>query len=83
MLQSRDRIHRLGLKDTDETNYYYYFLEGQKGRRNTIDYKIYERLKDKETVMIDSIEGTEIGVPFSSTEKDEIIELMNEELRNV
>src|SRR5699024_9339911 len=26
MLQSRDRIHRLGLKDTDETNYYYFFL---------------------------------------------------------
>ena len=81
MLQSRDRIHRLGLKDNDETNYYYYFLEGQEGKRNTIDQKIYKRLKEKEKVMIDSIEGTHLGVDFSIDEKEEIINIIKEELK--
>lgn len=81
MLQSRDRIHRLGLKDNDETNYYYYFLEGQEGKRNTIDQKIYQRLKEKEKVMIDSIEGTHLGVEFSIDEKEEIINMIKEELK--
>ncbi|MCL8496278.1 helicase C-terminal domain-containing protein, partial [Apilactobacillus sp. F1] len=48
MLQSRDRIHRLGLKDTDETNYYYFFSEGLPGMEGYIDDRIYDRLKDKE-----------------------------------
>lgn len=49
MLQSRDRIHRLGLQENQETNYYYLMLEGQDGKRSTIDSKIYNRLKEKET----------------------------------
>lgn len=80
MLQSRDRIHRLGLKDTDETNYYYFALEGENGKRSTIDKKIYYKLKEKEKIMIDSIEGTHIGVDFSIDEKEEIINMINEEL---
>lgn len=76
MLQSRDRIHRLGLDDNDETNYYYFMLEGQEGQRNTIDLKVYNRLKEKEKVMINTIEGTQIGVEFSMSEKDEILEMM-------
>ncbi|PEI94987.1 helicase SNF2 [Bacillus pseudomycoides] len=56
MLQSRDRIHRLGLKKTDYTQYYYFMLQGNEGERNTIDERIYYRLKDKEKRMIDAIE---------------------------
>ncbi len=76
MLQSRDRIHRLGLDDNDETNYYYFMLEGQEGQRDTIDTKVYNRLKEKEEVMINTIEGTHIGVEFSLDEKEEILEMM-------
>ncbi|WP_052123818.1 DEAD/DEAH box helicase [Streptococcus phocae] len=47
MLQSRDRIHRLGLPQNQETNYYYFMLEGQSGCRSTIDSKIYTRLNEK------------------------------------
>lgn len=76
MLQSRDRIHRLGLKDTDKTNYYYFLLEGNDEFRNTIDRKIYERLKEKEDVMLEAIESTHIGVEAYVNERDEILRIM-------
>lgn len=56
MLQSRDRIHRLGLPDGQYTQYYYFMLEGERDGRNTIDEKIYIRLKEKEERMINAIE---------------------------
>lgn len=56
MLQSRDRIHRLGLPEGQYTQYYYFMLEGERDKRNTIDEKIYIRLKEKELRMIDAIE---------------------------
>jgi len=80
MLQSRDRIHRLGLNKDDSTNYYYFQLQGQDGKRSTIDKKIYNRLKEKEEKMIESIEGTQIGVSYSIDERNEILSLMEEEL---
>ena len=40
-LQSKDRIHRLGLQPTQETNYYYIVSE------NSIDQIIHKRLKEK------------------------------------
>ncbi|MED4531499.1 SNF2-related protein [Metabacillus fastidiosus] len=56
LLQSRDRIHRLGLKQDDYTQYYFLMLQGQPGERNTIDERIYYRLKDKEDRMLAAIE---------------------------
>lgn len=56
LLQSRDRIHRLGLKENAYTQYYYLMLQGQSGERNTIDERIYYRLKDKEDRMLAAIE---------------------------
>lgn len=47
MLQSRDRIHRLGLLNTDKTTYYYLMLESPNEIFPSIDYKIYKRLADK------------------------------------
>lgn len=76
MLQSRDRIHRLGLEDTDETNYYYFLLEGNDEFRNTIDRKVYERLREKEDVMIEAIESTHIGVEAYIDEREEILKIM-------
>jgi hypothetical protein len=78
MLQSRDRIHRLGLPENTVTNYYYFMLEGVENHRSTIDLKIYNRLKEKEQRMLAAIEGDNLAVEFSSDEKTEILELMME-----
>lgn len=52
-LQSRDRIHRLGIHDHQETNYFILqsYFDG-----NSIDNKIYSRLNEKELVMKKAIE---------------------------
>ena len=80
MLQSRDRIHRLGLKEDQVTNYFYFMLEGQNGRRSTIDQKIYYRLLSKRDIMYEAIESPMVAPQFSINEKDEILEMMLEEL---
>jgi SNF2 family DNA or RNA helicase len=67
MLQSRDRIHRLGLPADQYTQYYYFILEGAEERRNSIDEKIYIRLKEKELRMIEAIEN---GVLEPDPEED-------------
>ncbi|HDR7797308.1 TPA: DEAD/DEAH box helicase [Bacillus tropicus] len=62
MLQSRDRIHRLGLKDDQYTRYYYLMTEGDRAHGGFIDQAIYKRLKEKEQVMFDAIDG-ELLIP--------------------
>ncbi len=57
MLQSRDRIHRLGLADDQYTRYYYLMTEGNKAHDGFIDRLVYNRLKEKEAVMMNAIEG--------------------------
>lgn len=76
MLQSRDRIHRLGLPEGQYTQYYYFMLEGENEKRNTIDERIYIRLKEKEQRMIDAIER---GVLQPNPEEDyqDILDLFN------
>ncbi|WP_041601477.1 SNF2-related protein [Halobacillus halophilus] len=56
LLQSRDRIHRLGLKKDAYTQYYFLMLQGQKDERNSLDERIYYRLMDKEDRMLSAIE---------------------------
>lgn len=53
-VQSKDRIHRYGLKDDTVTNYYYILSE------NSIDETINQRLYLKEQRMIDIVESTPI-----------------------
>ncbi len=55
-LQSRDRIHRLGIKDTDKTNYYIYLNIYDADRKESKDIEIYEALKKKEDLMKKSID---------------------------
>lgn len=57
MLQSRDRIHRLGLDENQYTRYYYLMTNGSKAQGGYIDKLVYKRLKEKEEVMMDAIEG--------------------------
>lgn len=53
-LQSKDRIHRVGLKPEDKINYYYFISE------KSIDETIHERLTEKEARMMAILEGQEI-----------------------
>lgn len=58
MIQSKDRINRLGLDKNDYTQYYYLILNNDDVYNNSIDDKTYKRLKEKEKIMIESIENT-------------------------
>jgi len=64
-IQSKDRIHRYGLKSTDKINYYYLVTEG------SIDEKIHEVLKEKERRMREVIESEEIPL-FNNLDDDAI-----------
>ncbi len=55
-LQSRDRIHRLGLKENEITNYYLYVNQYTDNVEDSADYKILSSLKTKEKRMLNSIE---------------------------
>lgn len=79
MLQSRDRIHRLGLNKGQETNYYYFCLNGQPESRSTIDKKIYNKLNEKKEIMLKAIERTSLSVEYTIDEKAEILQIMQED----
>lgn len=58
LLQSKDRIHRLGLPDDQKTRYYFMqqvFMRN--GARFSLDEVIYGRLKEKENTMLNAIDG--------------------------
>jgi SNF2 family DNA or RNA helicase len=74
LLQSKDRIHRLGLPEDAITQWY--FLENVykwKYSQYSFDDKIYKRLKDKEKNMLDAIENNEFEDPSTSQEDIELI----------
>ncbi len=62
-IQSKDRIHRVGLNADDKINYYYIVSE------NTIDLRIHERLIIKEKRMLEIIESQEIPL-FKENDSD-------------
>lgn len=58
LLQSKDRIHRLGLPDDQYTQYYYQQLVYQtEDGLWSLDEAIYTRLKEKEQIMLDAIDN--------------------------
>lgn len=61
MLQSRDRINRLGLSQDDYTQYYYLVLQNDDYYNDSIDLKTLKRLDEKEKIMIQSIEVTHLS----------------------
>ena len=58
LLQSRDRIHRLGLPPGQDTRYYY-LCEEYAGREKpySMDREIYDRLQMKEQTMLRAIDA--------------------------
>ena len=76
MLQSRDRIHRLGLNEDQKTYYYYMVLNGKEEFYNAIDLRTYERLKEKELIQKQAIENNEIA-PLTENMIDDIKAILN------
>jgi len=82
MLQSRDRIHRLGLEKEQKTKYYYLQTKGEpnySAEPGYIDEKIYEKLKDKADVMYGAIDDDTLSVVYTSNEIEEAIDIIDEE----
>lgn len=82
MLQSRDRIHRLGLKGNQYTRYYYLqtaseYLDSY--RPGYIDEKIYSRLKYKERLMYEAIDDKSLSIEYSENEILDAIKIIDEE----
>ena len=70
LLQSRDRIHRLGLKPGQHTRYH--FLETRfsgSGESVSLDCDIHDRLNEKEETMLKAIENDELE--YFGSEKNE------------
>lgn len=78
MLQSRDRIHRLGLKDNDYTNYYYFLSDSEVNKNGYIDEKIYDRLKEKENLMKKAVDGTSLSIDFGMDTRKEIKKIIDD-----
>lgn len=58
-MQSKDRIHRIGLSGDDVTTYYYLISTADDLPRGCIDEKIHLRLREKELEMLDILNDTE------------------------
>ena len=74
LLQSKDRIHRLGLPENQYTQYYYMqlYYETDNGAWS-MDRAVYDRLREKEQIMLDAINNRVLEVMPTSDEDLEII----------
>lgn len=82
MLQSRDRIHRLGLDEHQYTRYYYLQTQSEplnSGRPGYIDENIYDRLKNKEQIMYGAIDDDTLSIEYTTNEIQEAIQVIDEE----
>ena len=76
LLQSKDRIHRLGLPNDQYTQFYYLqpVFKSPEGYYSMSEH-IYERLKEKERVMLQAIEGGVLETqPTTEEELDAIFQ---------
>lgn len=74
LLQSKDRIHRLGLPNNQYTQYYYmHNIFKYDGDLFSIDEKIYDRLIEKEKIMLDAIDNNQLEDVSTSEEDLELI----------
>lgn len=78
MLQSKDRINRVGLPEGTKTHYYYAIAEQPPETLGSIDRRIIDRLEVKAQRMINAIESNELVVSSDrSKEYDDIIYILN------
>lgn len=80
LLQSKDRIHRLGLPLGQYTQYYFMSISYQlHDSTYSLDNKIYERLSFKENRMLDAVDKNILEE--ITTEKEDIDFILNELLQ--
>lgn len=82
MLQSRDRIHRLGLDQNQYTRYYYLQTASENRdslRPGFVDEKIYRRLKEKEKIMYEAIDDKNLSIEYGENEILDAIRIIDEE----
>lgn len=74
LLQSKDRIHRLGLPQNQYTQYFYLqnIFEMDEGPYS-MDEKVYFRLQEKEQIMLTAIDNQELEPVYTSEEDLNII----------
>lgn len=79
LLQSKDRIYRLGLPENQYTQYY--FLQNIFNFKNfeySLDNEIYDRLKQKEEIMLNAISNDELEtIPSEQEDIDAIFQKLN------
>jgi superfamily II DNA or RNA helicase len=74
LLQSKDRIHRLGLKENQYTQYYFLMQEyNNNGMFYSMDEQIYERLQEKEKTMLEAIDSDSLELLHTDDEELELI----------
>lgn len=80
LLQSKDRIHRLGLPDNQYTQYFFTqeIFSTKNGESYSLDEKIYLRLKEKEQIMLDAIENSTLE---KGTTPEEDLDLIFSDLK--
>ena len=81
MLQSRDRIHRLGLPPDARTRYYYLMTVTDMQLYNFIDEKIYRKLTEKQERMKEAIDGDYLIPEFVDDEIEEMKQIIESERR--
>jgi len=63
LLQSKDRIHRLGLRENDYTQYYYLQQHYEIDQGDySLGEKVYERLSEKEQLMLEAIDNDKLEI---------------------
>lgn len=74
LLQSKDRIHRLGLPQGQYTQYHFFQLQYQnRDREWSMEGEVYSRLQDKEKIMMDAIEHHQMeSMPTSQEDLDAV-----------
>lgn len=75
LLQSKDRIHRLGLPKGQYTQYYFLQEDYVTSDNNvfSLDRRIYDRLKEKEQIMLDAIENNVLERGMTTQEDLDVI----------
>lgn len=74
LLQSKDRIHRLGLPEGQYTQYHFLQVHFDiRGERWSLDQRIYDRLLEKEATMLEAIDGGYLEGGYVDEEDVEIV----------
>lgn len=79
MLQSKDRINRVGLPDGTKTHYYFAVCKSIPGKLGSIDLNILEKLEKKAQRMLSVIESNELKpIGDNQSDIDDILEIIGQ-----